>query len=99
METVCKLDQNDPDILGHRQKHLPEILCLLLRFGSLVVKLPDFCHSIDQCQNLFPEFLFDEVGRKGRIFQRVMEKCRDQAGRIDLHRCQDQGDIQGMIHI
>ena len=32
MKTVCKLDQNNSDILSHGKKHLSEVLCLNFYF-------------------------------------------------------------------
>ncbi len=33
VEAIGQLDQDDPDVLGHRQEHLPDVLGLLLLVG------------------------------------------------------------------
>ena len=52
VEPVRKLDQNNPNILCHGQKHFSQILRLQFHLVSGVGQLPQFGHSVHQKGNL-----------------------------------------------
>ena len=92
MKTVRQLDQNDPDILGHGQKHLPEVLRLHLQLISRVGQLPQLCDAIDQKCDLLSKLFAKLVECHDRVFHNVMQKSgcdrlliQFQIGKDDRH--------------
>ena len=77
MQSVGELDKNDADILGHRKKHLAQVLHLLV---FLVVKwdFDKLCEAVHDFRDLIAEFLFDfrKVYLVGAILQRIMKQGR-----------------------
>ena len=58
VEPVGELDEDDPDVLGHRQEHLSDVLGLLL-FVAQRAELAELRHPVDEVRNLLPEPLLD----------------------------------------
>jgi hypothetical protein len=99
VETVEQLDDEDPDVLGHRHHHLPNRgrLCLFPIRVADPVELGD---TVDETGDLLAE-LDGEIGQvECRVFDGVMEKAGGQ-GRLveavlgehqcDCHRVGDEG--------
>ena len=79
METVGKLDENDPDVVRHGQEHLAEIFRLALLFG-LEVYFADLGNTVNEIGHFRAENSFQLLMGGKSILHRVME----QAG---YHRC------------
>ena len=58
VEPVGELDQDDPDVLGHRQQHLADVLGLLL-LVAVGAELRQLGHAVDELGDLGPEPLLD----------------------------------------
>jgi hypothetical protein len=85
VQPVGELDEDDPDIIRHRQHHLAEILRLFFFIASKR-DLADFCHPVDQMHNVLPELSFEFVKRRNRIFQGIVQQCCDDGGDIRFER-------------
>ncbi len=72
VQPVGQLDQDDPDVLGHREEHLPDVLGLLLlvAVGAEARQLRDPVHEL---RHLRPEPVLDvaqaELGVLGNVMQ------------------------------
>ncbi len=76
-QAVCQLDDDDADILGHREEHFAEILKLLVLF-VLVVELGELRHAIDQEGDFFAKEHFEIFQRIAGILDDIMqERCHD----------------------
>ena len=58
VEPVGELDEDDPDVLGHRQEHLPDVLGLLL-LVAVGREARQLGHAIDEVGDLCAEALLD----------------------------------------
>ena len=73
MQPVGQLDEDDTDIVRHRQHHLAEILRLFF-FIAPKRDLADLGHPVDQMHDVLPELPFEFVRRGDRIFQRIVQQ-------------------------
>ena len=98
VDPVRQTDEENPDIGGHRQNHLPEIFrlaLLLIAEGDLA----DLRQPVDEECDLFAELLFDLFERGQGIFDRIVEEPGHEGGRIQFHIRQDPADLHGMGQI
>jgi hypothetical protein len=82
VEPVGELDQDDPDVLGHREQHLADVLGLLLlvAVGAEARQLGD---TVDELCDLRPEALFDIAERELGVLGDIVEERRLDRDRID----------------
>ena len=82
MEPVRELDQDDPDVLGHREQHLADVLGLLLlvAVGAEARQLGD---AVDELSDLGPELLLDVAERELGVLGDIVEERRLDRDRID----------------
>ena len=92
VQPVGQLDEDNADILVHRQKHLADILRLLLLFGreGHVGQLGD---AADHNRDVRAEGFFQFVERHRRILNDVVQKRR--ADTVGIHSHSDQDDRTG----
>ena len=93
VEPVGELDEDDPDVLGHRQEHLPDVLGLLL-LVAVGAELRELRDAVDEVGDLGAEPLLDVgeavlgvlgdvVEERGRDRDRVDAELREDLGRGD----------------
>ena len=75
VKPVGKLDDQDPDVLGHCQKHLPQVLRLPFLF-ALKFQGGQLGDAVYQHGHVFPEIYDQFFFRVGSIFDDVMKKSR-----------------------
>ena len=75
MKTVCKLDQNNTDILCHGKEHLAKALCLQLYFILGIGQLTDLSYPIYQKRNLRTKFSGDLITGHPGIFNSIVKKA------------------------
>ena len=98
MKPVGQLDEDDANVLGHRQRHFLKILCLpeLNRVEFDVGQLADAIHQLrDFLSKLGADILFVDA----RIFNHVVEECCHQALRVHMHARKNAGNGQRMRDI
>ena len=84
METVCQLDEDDADVIDHRQQHLAECLGLaLLRGGeSDRTDLRDPLHDVG---HLGTEELVDALDGREGIFNHVVQQAGRHRHDVQFH--------------
>jgi hypothetical protein len=98
VQPVRELDQNDPDVAGHRQHHLPEVR--RLRLGPRrEVDLRQLADAIDQLRHLVVEPRRDLALRSPGILEHVVQDGGDETLMVHLHLGQDAGDREGMVDV
>ena len=95
VEPVGELDEDDPDVLGHGQEHLPDVLGLLLLVG-MGAELGQLGHAVDQVGDLRSEALLDVGQVELGVLGDVVEQGRLDGDRVDAQVGQDLGRGDGM---
>ena len=100
MEPVRELDQDDPDVLGHRQQHLADVLGLLL-LVAVGAELRQLRDAVDELGDLGPEALLDVGQAVLGVLGDVVEERRLDGDRLDAEVGQDlgRGDRVGDVRL
>ena len=106
MQAVGELDEDDADVVDHREQHLAEVLRLPLlarreRDGA------DLGDALDDVGDLGAEQLLDALDRRERVFDDVVEQAGGDGHGVELHVGQEIGDgervdevgLAGMAHL
>ncbi len=98
MEPISQFNQNNPDIIGHCQKHLAKAFSLSGP-GAVKRKTAEFGNTRNDVENFRPEKFFDFL-RVGRgVLDHIMQKTGRHADHIQFHVTQDSGHLQRMGQI
>ena len=73
VQPVSKLDDDDADVVAHREEHSPKILRLLI-FAALEVELVELGHALDEHYDRVSELLIEFLFGDGRVLDYVMQK-------------------------
>ena len=84
VETVGQLDQDHPDVGGHRHHHLAVVLGLPL-VAALEVHPGQLGDAVDQRGDFLAELLADLVQRRARVLDRVVEQRRAERLGVEPH--------------
>ncbi len=103
MKAVGELDQDDPDVLDHREEHLAQVLglhfllrCRLVGVVRRELDLLQLCHPVDEQGDIGAELLLNLLFCIDGVLHDVVEKaCRNRL-LVHLQVCQDDGDIERM---
>ena len=95
VQTVCQLDHDDPQILGHRQEHLAEILGLRFEL-RIELDLGQFADAVHQVGHFRPEAGTDVVLAVMRILNDVVQERRLQCFKVEADIGEDASDSQRM---
>ena len=82
MEAVGQLDQDHPDVGGHRDHHLAVVLGLPL-VAALEGDLGELGDAVDQLRDLVAEVVADLVEAGAGVLDRVVEECRAKCRRVE----------------
>ncbi len=95
VQAVGELDEDDPDVRGHRHHHLAVVLRLRLvaRLEGQPGQLGD---AIDQAGDLVAERLAHLLERRGGVLDRVVQQRRAQRLGVEAHAGADLGHADGM---
>jgi hypothetical protein len=85
-----ELDQDDPDVLGHREQHLADVLGLLL-LVAVSAEARQLGDAVDELRNLRPEALLDVAQRELGVLRDVVQERRLDRDRIDAQLSDDLG--------
>jgi hypothetical protein len=98
VQAVGELDQDDADVLRHREQHLSEVLRLVL-LAALELDLAELREARDQRLDLLAELLLELLRGGERVLDRVVQQAhRDRHG-VEPHVGQDLGDRQRMAQV
>jgi hypothetical protein len=95
VEAVGELDQDDPDVRGHRDHHLAVVLGLRL-VARLERDAGELGHAVDQAGDLFAEDVVDLVEACRGVLDRVVQERGAQRRRVQAHAGADLGDADRM---
>ena len=90
VEPVGELDEHDPDVLGHRQQHLADVLGLLL-LVAVGAELGQLGHAVDELGDLGAELLLDVGQAELGVLGDVVEEGGLDRDRVDPELGQDLG--------
>ena len=84
VEAVGQLDQDHPDVGGHRDHHLPVVLRLLL-VAALEGDAGELGDAVDELGDVVAEALAHVVERRGRVLDRVVQQRGADRLRVEAH--------------
>ena len=91
VQAIGELDQDDPDVRGHRDHHLAVVLRLRL-VARLEGQLGQLGHAVDEPGDLLAEALLDVLERCLRVLDGVVQQRRAQRLGVEAHPGADLGD-------
>ena len=95
MQPVGELDQDDADVLRHRQEHLADVLCLLLLVAARA-ELGQLGDAVDEPGHLRPEALLHVVERVVGVLRDVVQERGLDGDRVEPELGQDARHRQRM---
>ena len=98
VETVCQLDQNNPDILRHGHQHLTVIFCQLLLVG-FVLDLTQLGDPIYDHAHIRPKLSFQIIQCRTGILNHIMQEAAGDRYRVQLERGQNPCHLNRMHNI
>ena len=98
VQAVGQFDEDDANVVDHRQHHLAEVFGLLL-FAGREIDLADLGDAFDDVRDLLAEFFADVDDRDRGVFDRIVQQPGRDRDRIHLHFGQHQRHFQGMHQI
>ena len=98
VEPIGQLDEDDPDVLGHREEHLPDVLGLLL-LVAVGAELRELRDAVDEPGDLGPEPLLDVLEPELRVLGHVVQKRRGDRDRVDPELGDDLGGRDRVRHV
>ena len=75
VEPVAQLDDDDAQVVGHREEHLPDVLGLM-HVARLSLQPAELRHALHEAADLVTELLADVVVRLGRVLGDVVQQRR-----------------------
>lgn len=98
VQPVGQLDQDDADVVDHRQHHLLEIRRLL--FGPRREgEVSQLAEAIDQARNRVAELFAQGLERYLGILQHIVQQGGDDAVRVERELGHRPGNRQGMVDV
>ena len=100
VEPIGELDEDDPDVLGHREEHLPDVLGLLLLVG-VGAELRQLRDAVHEPGDLGTEALLDVAQAVLGVLRDVVQERRLDRDRVDPELGQDlrRGDRMGDVRL
>ena len=98
VEAVGELDEDDANVLRHRQEHLADVLGLDLLLGAEgdPAQLGD---AVDEPCHLRPELRAQLLGGERRVLDGVVEKGGHDGRRVQLQLGQDGRHLERMVDV
>ncbi len=98
VQAVGELDEDDADVVGHRQEHLPDVLGLLLlvAVGAELGQLGDAVHEVG---DLGPEAVLDVGEAVLGVLGDVVEEGGRDGHWVDAELGEDLGGRDGVRHV
>ena len=96
VQPVGELDEDDADVLGHRDEHLAQVVGLGLG-ERLELDLAELGDAVDQVGDLVAEALADLGERHLGVLDDVVEERGLERGRVHVEFGEDQSDLDGVV--
>ena len=87
MQTVCQLDQDDTDVLGHSQKHFSQVFGLQFQLIGRIIQLTKLCDTVHQKSHLRSKLPGDLLVCHHGIFHHIMKDTGHNGLLIHLQIC------------
>ena len=99
MQSICKFDDDNANVLGHRQKHFAQVERLLLVHRGNFDRR-ELCHAIYQFGDSFAKTFLNVFKRSRSVFDRIMQNSCDNGVFIHMQVfCKDIAHFDRMIDI
>ena len=98
MQAIRQFDQNNPNILRHRQQHFAKVFGFGVLFG-IKLDLINFANAIDQSGDIFTETKLQVFFCGRGIFNNIVEECRNNAAAVQAHLRENRGHGHRMKNI
>ena len=98
VQPVGQLDEDHPDVLGHGDDHLADVLGLLLLDGA-EGHLRQLGHPVDQQGHLVAELLPHRLDGHARVFDHVVQQGGRQGGGVESEVGADVGGPDRVIEV
>jgi hypothetical protein len=98
VQPVGQLDQQDAQILAHRQEEFPQVLGRAFAFGQRL-DLRQLGNAVHQPRDFGTEVVFDLVDRRQRVLDRVVQQRGDNRFQIELQLGHQAGHLDRMAEI
>ena len=98
MQPVGQLDDDDADVVHHRQQHLAIVLGLAV-FGGEEIDLTQFGDAVDAAGNFFAEILLDIGDGDGGVFDDVVKQTGFDTDDIEAHTGEKARHGERVAHI
>ncbi len=98
VKPIRELDEDDADVIHHRQQHLPEILGLPFLAGRKGNRA-DLRHTLDDVGDFLAEQLLDPLGGRERVLDDVVQQPGRHGHDVQLHVRQRVGDFEGVHEV
>ena len=98
VEAVRELDEDDADVVDHREQHLAEVLDLAL-LAARERNRADLGHPLDDVRDVVAKGIADAFDGGERVLDDVVEKAGGDADDVELHVGQNVGDLERMDEV
>ena len=98
MQPVGQLDEDDADVVDHRQQHLAEVLGLPL-FARREGYRADFGHPLDDVGHFGAKVLLDLLNGRQGVLDDVVEQAGGNGDRVEPHFGQNAGHLERVHQI
>ena len=98
VQAVGELDQDDADVVDHRQQHLAEVLRLAL-LARRELDRAELGHPFDDVGDVGAEQLPDPLDRRLGVLDDVVEQAGGDGDDVELHVGEQVGDLERMHEV
>ncbi len=95
MQAISELDDEHPDVFGHRDQQLAD-RCRLLLFLRVELEAIDLGATIDNGSDIGPKLGFDFAEAHIGVFDRIVHDCGSNRRGIEALFCHDRGHLDGV---
>ena len=96
VQPVGELDEDDADVLGHRDEHLAQVVGLLLG-ERLELDLAELGDAVDEVGDLVAEALADLVERDVGVLDDVVQQRGLERGGVQVQLGEDERDLERVV--
>jgi hypothetical protein len=98
MQAVGELDEDDPDVVGHGQEHLADVLGLPL-LGAGGGHVAQLGHAGDDVRHVRAEKLQEVLRCRAGVFENVVQDAGGDTDDVQPHVGQNVGHLEGVHEV